>query len=127
MHRHPRICHNKISPLHGNIGVTLGAIKPVQGPFRIKRFWPRKHQFKIELLGGMGKTGKDVVTVTRPNHLLAFDRAVMLFKRHDIGHDLARMRAVGQPVDHRHRRMLGHIQERLLFKGPDHDQIDVAR
>ena len=35
-----------------------------------------------------------------PDNFFAFDRATMLFKGHNIGHDLTRMRAVGQPIDH---------------------------
>ena len=51
----------------------------------------------------------------------------MFFKRHHIRHDLAGVRAVRQPVDHRHIRVFGHLKQDAFIKGADHDQIDIAR
>ena len=75
----------------------------------------------------MGKAGEHVVAVTSPNNLLAFDRAIMFFKRHDIGHDLTRMRAIGQPVDDWHRCVFRHLQNRIFFKRAHHNQINITR
>ena len=45
----------------------------------------------------------------------------------DIGHDLARVGAVGQPVDDRHGGILCQFQQHILLEGADHDQINIAR
>ncbi len=74
----------------------------------------------------MGKGGKHVVAVAAPDHLLARNRAAMFLEGHDVGHDLTGMGAVGQPVDHRHGGVLGHLQQHFFLKGADHDEVDVA-
>ena len=50
----------------------------------------------------------------------------MFLKRHDISHNLARMRAIGQSVYHWYAGMFRHFQQRGLLKGSDHDQIHIA-
>jgi hypothetical protein len=37
------------------------------------------------------------------------------------------MQVVGQPVDHRHRGVLGEIGDRPVGEGASHDEVDVAR
>jgi hypothetical protein len=37
------------------------------------------------------------------------------------------MGAVRQAVDDGDGRMFGHLEQRRLFEGPDHDQVDIAR
>ena len=44
-----------------------------------------------------------------------------------VGQDLAGMRQVGQPVDHRHGRMLGQLVGLGVIVGADHDRIGKAR
>src|SRR3546814_3622995 len=41
-------------------------------------------------------------------------------------HELARMGRVGQAVDDRHRRVLGHLAQPLVAPGAQHDRVDVA-
>ena len=73
-----------------------------------------------------GDNSDVIVAIATPDNLFALDRAVMFFECHHIGHDLAGMGAVGQTVDHRHRRVFGHLEQCRFFEGPDHDQIDIA-
>ena len=51
----------------------------------------------------------------------------MLFQRHDVGHDLAGMRLVGEAVDHRNGRVIRQFAEVVMRLGADHDGIDIAR
>ena len=51
----------------------------------------------------------------------------MLLEGEDVGHDLARMRGLGQPVDHRHRRVLGELEHHRVVEDADHDRVDIAR
>ena len=55
------------------------------------------------------------------------DRAAVLLERQDVGHQLARMGAVGQGVDHRHAGVFGELHELRMLGRADHDDVDVAR
>ena len=68
-----------------------------------------------------------VVAVADPGDGLACDRPAMLLEGHDVGHDLAGMGVVGQPVDHRDGGVLGQFEQPIMRGGADHDRIDVAR
>ena len=52
-----------------------------------------------------------VVAVAGPGEGLAGDRAAMLLEGHDVGHELAGMGVVGQPVDDRHGGVLGEFEQ----------------
>ena len=134
MHADPCIGHDKIGPLDSPVGIALdgdvhalGAGLVDEDLLGVQRRRAGEHQVEPELSGRMGKAGKDIVAVAGPDHLAPADRAAMLFEGHDIGHDLAGMGAVGQPVDHRNRRMFGHLQKRRLLEGADHDHVHIAR
>mgnify|MGYP007034008736 CR=1 FL=1 len=58
-------------------------------------------------------------TVLQPGQRLA-----MFDQRLQIGHDLARMRPVGQAVDHRHARIVRQFLDLGVIVGADHDRID---
>jgi hypothetical protein len=51
----------------------------------------------------------------------------MFLVGHDIGHDLAGMGAVRQPVDDRHGGVFGQFEQHVLLEGADHDEVDIAR
>ena len=51
----------------------------------------------------------------------------MLLEGHDVGHDLAWMRAPRQPVDHRHGGMLRELEQHVVLEGADHDGVDIPR
>ena len=68
-----------------------------------------------------------IVAVAGPGDGLAVDRAAMLLEGHDVGHELAGMGVVGQPVDDRHGGVLGQFEQPLMRGGADHDRIDIAR
>ena len=51
----------------------------------------------------------------------------MFLEGHDIGHDLARMRAPRQAVDHRHRGMARQLGNVVGVERADHDGVDIAR
>ncbi len=133
MHRHPGIGDNQVSTLHRRLGValeldlrSLGAGLVDEYRLGVKLDRAGEGQIEAELPGGLDHRGGNVVAIARPHHLLARDRPVMLLEGQHIGHDLAGMGAVGQPVDHRHRGMLGQLQQRGLVEGADHDQVNIA-
>ena len=68
-----------------------------------------------------------VVGVAGPGHGAAADRPAMLLEGHDVGHHLARVRALGQPVDHRHRGVVGELDHVVVVERADHDGVDIAR
>jgi len=84
-------------------------------------------EVEAELPGGVKERGADVVAVPRPDDAAAGDRAAVLLVGHHVGHDLAGMARVGQPVDHRHRRIVRELLERRLLEGPDHDRVHEPR
>ena len=57
-----------------------------------------KGEVEAELPCRMGEAGEDVVAVAAPGDLLARDRAAVFLEGENIGHDLAGMGAVRQPV-----------------------------
>jgi hypothetical protein len=50
-----------------------------------------------------------------------------LAHRHVVGHALAGVEVIGQPVDHRNRRVGRQIENILVGKGAGHDEVDEAR
>ena len=72
--------------------------------------------------------GRDVVGVAEPSDGRAVDRPLLLLEGHDVGHDLAGMRQVGEPVDHRHGGVRGKLEQLArASRCAEHDRIDVAR
>mmetsp|Transcript_23487 Transcript_23487/g.41323 ORF Transcript_23487/g.41323 Transcript_23487/m.41323 type:complete len:310 (+) Transcript_23487:1696-2625(+) len=126
VHRHPGVCHHKISTFHGNVRIALCGIKTLKRRLGVQRLGAGEHEIKVKLFGRMGKAGKNVVAIPAPHNLFAFDRAIVFLERHDVRHDLARVRAVGQPVDDRHRGVFGHLKQRLFLKRADHDQVHIT-
>ena len=51
----------------------------------------------------------------------------MLLEGQHVGHDLARMRDLGQRVDHRNGGVLGQLQHLAVVEDADHDRVDEAR
>ncbi len=133
MHRDPSVRHQQIRAAHRFFNVPLDLDLHTFGPrllnkFRlgIQRRWAGKNEIKAKLPGRMDEARTNVVAITRPDHALAPNRAAMLFKRQDIGHDLAWMAAVGQPIDHRNTGIIGHFQQGCLLKSADHDHVHIA-
>ena len=75
----------------------------------------------------MNPAGRDIVAVAAPGHDLAGDRPLLFLQGHHVGHDLAGVRGVGQPVDHRHGGVARQIVEFARLVGADHDRVDIAR
>jgi hypothetical protein len=86
----------------------------------------RDGELEVEADGGVNERRDDVVAVAGPGQPLAPDRALDLLEGHDVGHDLAGMRAVGETIDHRHGGMCRQLEELLVGVGANHDEIDVA-
>ncbi|OIQ75215.1 hypothetical protein GALL_431160 [mine drainage metagenome] len=93
----------------------------------VERFRAGEGEVKAELAGCVQPRGADVVAVAGPHHLFPRNRAAMFFERHHVGHDLTGVGAVGQPIDDGNRGIFRHLLQRRLFKGADHDEIDIAR
>ena len=51
----------------------------------------------------------------------------MLVNSQDVGHCLAGMRVVTQPINHRHGRPLRQLGQMLMIEYPRHDRIHIAR
>src|SRR5215472_4252279 len=106
---------------------TLAA-RPIDNVLRRAQFL-RAGEVELEgkPLGGVNPGGGHIVAVAAPGDLAPGDGPAMLLEGHHIGHQLAGMRPVGQAVDDRHRRMLGHLDQLLLLRRPQHDDVDIAR
>ncbi len=87
----------------------------------------RDRELEVELAGGVHPRRQHVVGVAGPRHLAPADRPAMLLEGHDVGHDLAGMRAPRQPVDDRHGGMLRKLEQHVVLEGADHDGVDIAR
>ena len=68
-----------------------------------------------------------IVAVAEPGPAYALDPALVLKHGQEIGHDLAGMAVVGEPVDHRHSGMFGECSQLGMIVGADHDRVDIAR
>ena len=51
----------------------------------------------------------------------------MLFKRHQVSHDLARMRQFGECIDNRNGRVLREFQQHIVLEDADYNGINVTR
>mmetsp|Transcript_33215 Transcript_33215/g.42814 ORF Transcript_33215/g.42814 Transcript_33215/m.42814 type:complete len:215 (-) Transcript_33215:255-899(-) len=74
----------------------------------------------------MQETGTDIVAISHPGETRALQINAAFFQRHQIRHDLARMRAIGQAIDDRHRGGFSKHFQVAVIVGPQHDHIDIA-
>ena len=133
VHRHPGVGHDQVGAPDGAGRVTLDLGLDALGagevdPFRlgVQRRRAGEGEVEPELPRRLDQRGADVVAVAGPHHLAPGDRAAMFLVGHHVGHDLAGMGAVGQPVDDRHGGVFGHLEQRRFLEGADHDEIDVT-
>ena len=52
---------------------------------------------------------------------------MVLFKGHQVSHDLAGMRQPRECIDNRNGRVAREFQQHLVFENADHDGVDIAR
>ncbi len=76
--------------------------------------------------GGFHPGMNHVIAVADESDLQTFELALMLDQGLAIGEHLARMVAIGERVDHRHRGIFGHLFDDLVAKGAHRDQIEPA-
>src|SRR6059058_2060050 len=69
----------------------------------------------------------DVMTIRERFDPHALEPVEALADRHHVGERLARVRAVGEAVDHRDRRVARQLLHVLLREGADHQAVEVAR
>ena len=67
-----------------------------------------------------------VVPVAEPGHFQTRQRLAMFDHRQKVGHDLARVAAIRQPVDHRHMRVMRDFLDLCVIVRSDHDGIGHA-
>ena len=84
-------------------------------------------QFEAEAHGRVDPRRAHVVARTRPHHRLAGDRSAMLLEGHNVGHQLAGMRLVGEPVDDGNRRRFRQLDQALMPLRAQHDRVDITR
>src|SRR6266550_891055 len=133
-HRYPSVGDDAVGPFHrflriaANVDRGTRILEPVGEPFlRLELGRGGDPQAEIEALGCMHPRGEHVVAVARPGDGAAADRTAVLLESHNVGEHLAGMRTTSEAVDHRHSRVLGELQQRLVLSRADHDAIDVAR
>ena len=133
-HRDPSVRHHAIGAFNGFLGIVcqgdrrLLAPRPFHGfIFRLERIWTAKPQREAKTRGRMHPGHSDVVAITNPGNRASLYWTGMLFKRHDVGHDLARVTLVRQSVDDGDRCMLGEFDKGFVRIGADHDGVGIAR
>src|SRR6266436_6393591 len=133
-HRYPGVGHYAIRADDGAFGVlpdVNGGARgsdPVEQRFlgsEFRRSCNRK--LELKLTRRMHPGCKHVVGVSGPRHPAAPDRTAVLLESHHVRHDLARVGAPRQPVDHRNGRVAGELGQHLVIKRADHDGVDIAR
>ena len=82
---------------------------------------------EAELGGGVDEAGADIVAIPDPGEAGAPEGEAVFFERHQVGHDLAGVRAVRQAVDDRHAGGLGEGFDVGMVVGADHHGVDIAR
>ena len=133
-HRHPGVGDDAIGPGDRLFRVArqgdLPAFPPRPIDDRLRRrqcIGAGEAQREAEAGRGMDPADRDVVAVAAPRHHRIGDRPLLFLQGHDVGHDLARVRGIGEAVDHRHGCVTGEIVELLGVVRTDHDRIDIAR
>jgi hypothetical protein len=69
---------------------------------------------------------RDVVPVTEVDQPPTGQRTANLGERHVVGQTLARVKVVGQPVDHRDLGETGQLLDQLVAEGATHRAVDPA-
>ena len=67
-----------------------------------------------------------IVAIADPGEDQSFIGALLLDNRHQVGHDLAGVKQVGQAVDYRHVRVARKFIDDFLAEGADHHAVTVA-
>ena len=132
-HRNPGVGHHQVGILDrvlrrcGEHHLAALLTHPLQqATARPERARPGQAQAEAETDGRLHPRPGDIVGIAAPGDRAAGDAAAVLLVGHHVGHQLARMRLVGQAVDHRDGRVLREFRQFLRIVGPDHDRIDVA-
>ena len=68
----------------------------------------------------------DIAAGPEPCHLPPGNRADDFLECHDVSHDLAGMRRIGQTIDYRNRGVLGKKPNRGRIEGSDHDNVGIS-
>ena len=83
-------------------------------------------KLEAETAGGVDPAVGHVVSVPDPRDDLAIPAAEGLANGEQVGHDLAGMQQIGQPVDHRNGAVAGQLLHVGMIVGPDHDAVEIA-
>ncbi|MCY1416102.1 hypothetical protein D9M71_316030 [compost metagenome] len=94
---------------------------------RLIAFGAGDAQLEIELPGGFDIGVAHVEAIADPGHGLALNRAAVFNEGLHVGQQLARVRFVGQAVDHGHTGIGGELGQGAVGVGPDHHHINHAR
>ena len=119
------------APAHSVLRVTDDG-HPIAGPGHELRvgfiaFRAGNAQLEVELDRRFYIAVAHVVAVADPGHGLALDRTAMFEEGLHVGQQLARVKVVGQAVDHRDAGVGGEFGQGAVGKGSDHHRIEHAR
>ena len=132
-HRHERVGHHHLGP-GDRVGRVMGEADPLLavgdgGEDRVDRMARRGGDGEVEVhqRRRLDQRMADIIAVAAPRPFAADQCAAHFDHGLHVGQYLARVRPVGQPVDHRHGRMVRQFLGFPVVVGADHDRIDIAR
>src|ERR1700730_10594565 len=133
-HRHPGVGYHTVGVGDGALSflpdanVGTRGFDPVEQRLLRREFRGcRNREFELELACRMHPRCEHVVAVSSPRHFTAPDRAAVLLEGHHVRHDLTRVGAPRQPVDHRNGGVARKFDQHVVIERADHDGINIAR
>ena len=100
----------------------------VAGEFEVRLLGRRDHELHARELGGeherIGDVAPAVAVEGHSDRLV--DAPAVLFDRHEVGEDLARVEVVGESVYDRYGRHARQLFDALVREGADHDPVEIA-
>ena len=132
-HRCPGVGDDHLGPLDRlqwifrEENAVAGARHRAHSRVRLEPVGRRHRQLEMHQRRRLDQRVADIVAVAEPCPARSRQLGAMLDHRLHVGQDLARVRQVGQAVDHRHGGILCQLLHLPVMVGADHDRIGEAR